>query len=233
MALVHPEGEKPRGDVARVDSGVAGMAGGLMGQTSLDSSSPPPNELNLLQNPRQDSAEQFGKSVAFGGQQAQQFFDRQYGKPVAPPNSNLNSLDEGPLSMDPMTIAKVVGMASDKKEDKFKTQEFDVNSGISMKGDPDPIFNNKLSDTTFIPKNFNKYRQPPGGGSDVSKFVNKGSYKVGEEIDEDDYSQLGGKLDIHNITPVQTDKGKLFVTGGRKDSNIKFFGKNIPDVQKK
>ena len=147
MALVHPEGEKPRGDVARVDSGVAGMAGGLMGQTSLDPSKnhvgvnnsrmlpPPPNELNLLQNPRQDSAEQFGKSVAFGGQQAQQFFDRQYGKPVAPPNSNLNSLDEGPLSMDPMTIAKVVGMASDKKEDKFKTQEFDVNSGISMKGD--------------------------------------------------------------------------------------------------
>jgi len=245
MALVHPEGEKPRGDVARVDSGVAGMAGGLMGQTSLDPSKnhvgvnnsrmlpPPPNELNLLQNPRQDSAEQFGKSVAFGGQQAQQFFDRQYGKPVAPPNSNPTPVG-GPLAMDPVTAVK---LAEKLAPEPFETQKFDVNSGISMKGDPDPIFNNKVSDTTFIPKNFNKYRQPPGGSSDVSKFVNKGSYKVGEEIDEDDYSDLGGKLDIHNITPVQTNKGKLFVTGGRKDSNIKFFGKNIPghniNLQKK
>lgn len=104
-------------------------------------------------------------------------------------------------------------------------------SALNLNGDP---MNNKVSDTTFIPKNFIKFRQPPGGSSDISKFVNKGAYKVGEEIDEDDYSELGGKLDIHNITPVQNDKkGNLFVTGGRQDSNIKFFGKKIPDVQKK
>jgi len=151
MALVHPEGEKPRGDVARVDSGVAGMAGGLMGQASVIPSKKT-KSIDKLEEARlasfgtnnsfqndgtgvMQAAEQYGKSVAFGGQQAQQFFARQYGRPVAPPNSNPNNFGNGPLAMDPVTIAKVVGMASDKKEDKFKTQEFDVNSGISMKGD--------------------------------------------------------------------------------------------------
>ena len=155
------------------------------------------------------SAQQQGESLWDGQSEAQKFID------------NRNNVNSAVQTSQPTPIPQENG------------------SALNLNGDPDPIkdnktnFNNKVPDTTFIPKNFNKYRQPPGGGSDVSKFVNKGSYKVGEEIDEDDYSDLGGKLDIHNITPVQTNKGKLFVTGGRKDSNIKFFGKNIPDVQKK
>ena len=104
-------------------------------------------------------------------------------------------------------------------------------SGLNLNGDP---MNNKVSDTTFIPKNFMKFRQPPGGSSDISKFVNKGAYKVGEEIDEDDYSELGGKLDIHNITPVQTDKKEIYLLQEEDEIQIlNFLGKKIPDVQKK
>jgi len=204
-----------------------------------------PPQIEQISETLSPNAEQYGKSIAFGGQQAQQFFDRQYGRPTQPPN--VDNEDSSPLAQtaagdeSPLEWVAAVGAivsavkakkesdTADKNAANAVNANRDINSGINLNGDPKNL---KVSDTTFIPKKFNKWRQPPGGSSNVDEFVNKGSYKVGEEIDEDDYAELGGKLDIHNITPVQTNKkGELFVTGGRRNSQ-KFFGKEIPDVQK-
>ena len=85
------------------------------------------------------TAEQYGKSIAFGGQQAQQFFARQYGRPVTPPNSNPQNFNDGPLAMDPSMIIKAVGAF---KESNQKDRELgdavnknrDMNSGINFNG---------------------------------------------------------------------------------------------------
>ena len=87
-------------------------------------------------------AEQYGKSIAFGGQQAQQFFARQYGRPVTPPNSNPQNFNDGPLAMDPSMIIKAVGAF---KESNQKDRELgdavnknrDMNSGINFNGSTD------------------------------------------------------------------------------------------------
>ena len=80
-------------------------------------------------------AEQYGKSIAFGGQQAQQFFARQYGRPVTPPNSNPQNFNDGPLAMDPSMIIKAVGAF--KEDKKVENQKVDMNSGINFNGSTD------------------------------------------------------------------------------------------------
>jgi len=137
MALVHPEGENKKGDVAKIDLNQSSIIPSRKTQ-SMD----PLEEARLASYGTNNSfqndgagvmqaAEQYGKSVAFGGQQAQQFFARQYGRPVAPPNSNANNFGNGPLAMDPATMAVV---AKELKPEPFKAQEFDI--PLSMNGMP-------------------------------------------------------------------------------------------------
>ena len=136
-----------RGDISRIDSSTG------FGNLNTAKQMNPLEEARLASFGTNNSfqndgagimqrAEQYGKSIAFGGQQAQQFFARQYGRPVTPPNSNPQNFNDAPLAMDPSMIIKAV---SAFKESNQKDRELgdavnknrDMNSGINFNGSPD------------------------------------------------------------------------------------------------
>tara|TARA_R110001592_G_scaffold91837_2_gene268472 strand:+ start:234 stop:872 length:639 start_codon:yes stop_codon:yes gene_type:complete len=156
MAIFHKEdknntisgiGANLRGDISRIDSSTG------FGNLNTAKQMNPLEEARLASFGTNNSfqndgagimqrAEQYGKSIAFGGQQAQQFFARQYGRPVTPPNSNPQNFNDAPLAMDPSMIIKAVGAF---KESNQKDRELgdavnkhrDMNSGINFNGSPD------------------------------------------------------------------------------------------------
>tara|TARA_R110000850_G_scaffold207551_1_gene333741 strand:+ start:114 stop:872 length:759 start_codon:yes stop_codon:yes gene_type:complete len=165
-------------------------------------------------------AQQIGQGMWQGEAMASQRAARQFGRPVANPAENEMS----PLSMDPATMKMIAG-AVEESQEEYEPMSFDGNAGTSpnnKNGDPKSLFNNKVSDTTFIPKSFKKFRQPKGGGNvlpdgtlDPKSLVYKGTYKSGEYIEESDFEELGGKVNIQQLDNEgvirKNKKGRMYV----------------------
>jgi hypothetical protein len=146
MAIFHKEdknntisgiGANLRGDISRIDSSTG------FGNLNTAKQMNPLEEARLASFGTNNSfqndsagimqrAEQYGKSIAFGGQQAQQFFARQYGRPVTPPNSNPQNFNDGPLAMDFSMIIK--SNQKDRELGDAVNKNRDMNSGINFNG---------------------------------------------------------------------------------------------------